>query len=304
MAVCCSRNTCKRHLLSTCGCCCTGRPEDSGISLQAVRELGKEFPLFGVCMGHQCIGQAFGGRVVRAPCGAMHGKTSLVHHTGKGVLQVRRVVYTVPSGLGGCLAAWLGQTALLTCCSLRPAAGVAASLARPGDGVGHLPQTLNLHSKLVCLLQGLESPFQAARYHSLVIADDSVPSDLEVTAWTDDGTIMAVMHRQHPHIQVRRPRLPVPASLRCVPKQHLAVQRWCSSLSPTVADETCINVHDMQAPGSQSLHRLPQNPLCLAGSAVSSRVHHYQQWPQDCGKLHPGHASGHQLSAYHCVKSK
>eukprot|EP00891_Asterochloris_glomerata_P004262 jgi/Astpho2/4262/Aster-05212 len=112
-----------------------GRPEDSGISLQAVRELGGDFPLFGVCMGHQCIGQAFGGRVVRAPCGAMHGKTSLVHHMGKGVLQ------------------------------------------------------------------GLENPFQAARYHSLVIADDSVPSDLEVTAWTDDGTIMAVMHKQHPHIQ-------------------------------------------------------------------------------------------------------
>ncbi len=79
-------------------CCCTGRPEDSGISLQAVRELGGDFPLFGVCMGHQCIGQAFGGRVVRAPCGAMHGKTSLVHHMGKGVLQVRRVVCTVILG--------------------------------------------------------------------------------------------------------------------------------------------------------------------------------------------------------------
>ncbi len=81
---------------------------------------------------------------------------------------------------------------------------------------------LSCHGKLVCLLQGLENPFQAARYHSLVIADDSVPSDLEVTAWTDDGTIMAVMHKQHPHIQVRQPQLSVPASLRaCLSRTSL-----------------------------------------------------------------------------------
>ena len=196
------------------GCCCTGRPEDSGISLQAVRELGKEFPLFGVCMGHQCIGQAFGGRVVRAPCGAMHGKTSLVHHTGKGVLQVRHIVCIVDYRSGGCLAAWLGQTASLLCHSLRQAGGVAASFACPGDGVVQHRLAI-VAARLVCLLQGLENPFQAARYHSLVIADDSVPSDLEVTAWTDDGTIMAVMHKQHPHIQVRQSQLPVPAILCC-----------------------------------------------------------------------------------------
>ncbi|KAF6258030.1 class I glutamine amidotransferase-like protein [Scenedesmus sp. NREL 46B-D3] len=64
-----------------------GKPTDSGISLQAVRELGPDFPLFGVCMGHQCIGEAFGGAVVRAPCGVMHGKTSPVFHTDTGVLQ-------------------------------------------------------------------------------------------------------------------------------------------------------------------------------------------------------------------------
>jgi anthranilate synthase component 2 len=57
-----------------------GAPEDSGIALQACRELGPRFPLFGVCMGHQCIGQTFGGRVVRAPTGLMHGKQSPVFH--------------------------------------------------------------------------------------------------------------------------------------------------------------------------------------------------------------------------------
>eukprot|EP00877_Chromochloris_zofingiensis_P012992 jgi/Chrzof1/7947/UNPLg00007.t1 len=112
-----------------------GRPVDSGISLQVVRELGPEFPLFGVCMGHQCIGEAFGGDVVRAPCGVMHGKQSLVYHNNVGILE------------------------------------------------------------------GLENPFQACRYHSLVIEKDSCPEDLEVTAWTEDGTIMAVRHKIYPHIQ-------------------------------------------------------------------------------------------------------
>ncbi|KAL3137701.1 Ankyrin repeat and SOCS box protein 2 [Trebouxia sp. C0009 RCD-2024] len=112
-----------------------GRPEDSGIALQTVRELGPDFPIFGVCMGHQCIGQVFGGDVVQAPSGVMHGKTSPVHHNGTG------------------------------------------------------------------LLKGLSNPFLAARYHSLVIAKDSVPDDLEVTAWTEDGTIMAVQHKKYPQIQ-------------------------------------------------------------------------------------------------------
>ncbi|KAL3137703.1 Ankyrin repeat and SOCS box protein 2, variant 3 [Trebouxia sp. C0009 RCD-2024] len=64
-----------------------GRPEDSGIALQTVRELGPDFPIFGVCMGHQCIGQVFGGDVVQAPSGVMHGKTSPVHHNGTGLLK-------------------------------------------------------------------------------------------------------------------------------------------------------------------------------------------------------------------------
>jgi anthranilate/para-aminobenzoate synthase component II len=68
-----------------------GRPEDSGISLAVVRELGPSIPLFGVCMGHQCIGEVFGGNVVRAPCGVMHGKASPVHHNNTGLLQVCRL---------------------------------------------------------------------------------------------------------------------------------------------------------------------------------------------------------------------
>lgn len=108
-----------------CTCTCTplfltpaGRPEDSGISLEIIQKLGPAgFPVFGVCMGHQCIGQVFGGNVVRAPCGVMHGKTSPVFHTDVG------------------------------------------------------------------LLEGLDNPFKAARYHSLVIEKDSCPEELEVTAW-------------------------------------------------------------------------------------------------------------------------
>uniref|UniRef100_A0A7S3QJU2 anthranilate synthase n=1 Tax=Dunaliella tertiolecta TaxID=3047 RepID=A0A7S3QJU2_DUNTE len=112
-----------------------GKPSDSGICLQAVRELGPDIPLFGVCMGLQCIGEAFGGDVVRAPCGVMHGKTSPVFHTNVGVLE------------------------------------------------------------------GLPNPFQAARYHSLVIKRDTIPEDLEITAWTEDGTIMAARHKQYPNLQ-------------------------------------------------------------------------------------------------------
>jgi anthranilate synthase component 2 len=115
-----------------------GRPEDSGISLQACAELGPEFGVFGVCMGHQCIGQVFGGKIVRAPTGLMHGKSSLVWH----------------------------------------------------------------RTDMDTVLSGLPDPFQAARYHSLVISRDGFPEDeLEVTAWTEDETIMAVKHKKYPLIQ-------------------------------------------------------------------------------------------------------
>ena len=107
-----------------------GRPESAGISIEVIRRFGATTPLLGVCLGHQGIGMAFGGAVVRAPQ-LMHGKTSSVMHDGKGVFR------------------------------------------------------------------GVSQPFTAGRYHSLVIAAPP-PSDLEVSAHTDDGTIMGVRHRTFP----------------------------------------------------------------------------------------------------------
>uniref|UniRef100_A0A1J3EG15 anthranilate synthase n=1 Tax=Noccaea caerulescens TaxID=107243 RepID=A0A1J3EG15_NOCCA len=116
-----------------------GTPQDSGISLQTVLELGPRVPLFGVCMGLQCIGEAFGGKIVRSPFGVMHGKSSMVHYDEKGE-----------------------------------------------EG----------------LFSGLSNPFLVGRYHSLVIEKDTFPSgELEVTAWTDDGLVMAARHRKYKHIQ-------------------------------------------------------------------------------------------------------
>jgi anthranilate synthase component II len=111
-----------------------GRPEESGISLAVIRELGPTIPVLGVCLGHQGIGHVFGGTVTSAP-ELMHGKTSQVYHTGVGVFA------------------------------------------------------------------GLDNPFTATRYHSLVIDRQTCPDTLEITAWVGDGTIMGVRHRQFPHIQ-------------------------------------------------------------------------------------------------------
>jgi len=106
-------------------------PEDAGICVELVRALGAHVPILGVCLGHQAIGVACGGRVVRAPH-VVHGKVGPVHHSGAGVLR------------------------------------------------------------------GLDNPFPATRYHSLVVERESLPPDLEITAWSDDGLIMAVRHRRHP----------------------------------------------------------------------------------------------------------
>jgi anthranilate synthase component 2 len=111
-----------------------GRPEDAGISLSLIAQCGPTMPILGVCLGHQSIGQVYGGQIVSAP-ELMHGKTSPVHHNHQGVFQ------------------------------------------------------------------GLDNPFTATRYHSLVISPDSLPPSLEVTAWVPDGTIMGVRHRDYPHIQ-------------------------------------------------------------------------------------------------------
>ena len=107
-----------------------GNPDQAGISLDMIRACAGRLPLLGVCLGHQALGQAFGGRVVRAPR-LMHGKTSEIQHDGRSVFA------------------------------------------------------------------GLPRPFTATRYHSLVVARESVPDCLEVSAWTDDGIVMGLRHRQH-----------------------------------------------------------------------------------------------------------
>jgi len=111
-------------------------PDDAGISLAVVAELGGSYPILGVCLGHQCIGQVFGGHVVRADQ-VMHGKTSMMHHRGEGVFA------------------------------------------------------------------GLPQPFEATRYHSLVLQKDAIPECLEVTAWTETETggleeIMGLKHGSLP----------------------------------------------------------------------------------------------------------
>jgi anthranilate synthase/aminodeoxychorismate synthase-like glutamine amidotransferase len=108
-----------------------GRPADAGISNDLIGAFAGHVPILGVCLGHQCIGEVFGGKVVQAP-ELMHGKTSMVSHDGAGVLR------------------------------------------------------------------DIPSPFEATRYHSLVVEGPSLPAVLEVTARTDDGTIMALRHRTLP----------------------------------------------------------------------------------------------------------
>jgi anthranilate synthase/aminodeoxychorismate synthase-like glutamine amidotransferase len=116
------------HIVISPGPC---TPNEAGISLEVIRTYAGRIPILGVCLGHQSIGQAFGGKVVRAPR-VMHGKTSQIFHDGKG------------------------------------------------------------------LFTGLPNPFEATRYHSLVIERNSVPDALEVTARTDDQEIMAVRHKTLP----------------------------------------------------------------------------------------------------------
>jgi anthranilate synthase component II len=109
-----------------------GRPENAGVTMQLIRELGERIPILGVCLGHQAIGAVFGGEVVRAGV-PMHGKTSTIEHDGRGVFA------------------------------------------------------------------GIAGPFQASRYHSLVVAERSLPPALEVTARTrEDANIMGLRHRSWP----------------------------------------------------------------------------------------------------------
>ena len=104
-------------------------PNEAGVSLAAIERLAGELPILGVCLGHQAIGQVFGGKVVRAGR-VMHGKTSPIHHDGKSVYA------------------------------------------------------------------DLPAPFDATRYHSLLVARESVPAELEIVAWTDEGDVMGLRHRE------------------------------------------------------------------------------------------------------------
>jgi anthranilate synthase/aminodeoxychorismate synthase-like glutamine amidotransferase len=107
-----------------------GTPDDSGVSMDAIRELSGKVSILGVCLGHQCLGQAFGGKVVRNE--PSHGKTSWIRHDNSGVMA------------------------------------------------------------------GVTDPFEATRYHSLIVERSSVPPELVITAWTADGIVMGLRHVKHP----------------------------------------------------------------------------------------------------------
>lgn len=106
-------------------------PTEAGISVEAIRTLAGQLPILGVCLGHQSMGYAFGGNIVRA-ASLMHGKTSPIHHDDQGIFK------------------------------------------------------------------GLSNPFDATRYHSLVVERTSLPSCLKITAWTEDGEIMGIEHTSLP----------------------------------------------------------------------------------------------------------
>jgi len=108
-----------------------GSPKDAGVSREVIRKLGPEIPLLGVCLGHQCIGEVFGGKVVRAKR-LMHGKTSQIFHDGKAIFK------------------------------------------------------------------GIDNPFVATRYHSLLVERKSFPKDLEITAQTKEKEIMGLQHKKFP----------------------------------------------------------------------------------------------------------
>lgn len=104
-------------------------PNEAGISMEAIQHFSGQIPVLGVCLGHQSIGQVYGGKIVHAQ-EIMHGKTSLIHHDDRGVFF------------------------------------------------------------------GLPNPFEATRYHSLVVERDSLPDCLEISAWTEDGEIMGLRHKE------------------------------------------------------------------------------------------------------------
>ena len=105
-------------------------PKEAGISVEAIKEFAGRMPILGVCLGHQSIAYAYGGKIVRADR-LLHGKTSEIHHDGKGIYK------------------------------------------------------------------DIPDPFEATRYHSLIVNKESLPEIFEITAWTDEGEIMGIRHKEH-----------------------------------------------------------------------------------------------------------
>ena len=108
-----------------------GTPDDAGISQEAIREFSGKIPILGVCLGHQCIGRVYGGKVIQAKR-LMHGKTSAIYHNSQGIFK------------------------------------------------------------------GIPNPFEATRYHSLLVERKSLPACLEITAWTKESEIMGLKHKDYP----------------------------------------------------------------------------------------------------------
>ena len=138
-----------------------GEPRDAGISEDAIRALAGRVPILGVCLGHQALGEVYGGRVVRAPR-LMHGKTSPILHRGRG------------------------------------------------------------------LFAGLDNPFEATRYHSLIVERDTLPGVLEVMAWTPENELMGIRHKDHetwgvqfhPESVLTRPGLQLIENFLTICRQH------------------------------------------------------------------------------------
>ncbi|MBI4341581.1 MAG: aminodeoxychorismate/anthranilate synthase component II [Candidatus Omnitrophica bacterium] len=138
-----------------------GRPSDAGISNELIQTFGATVPILGVCLGHQCIGEVFGGEIVRATR-PMHGKVSQIHHDSAGVF--RR----------------------------------------------------------------LPNPFQATRYHSLIVKRETLPDALQVTAWTDEREIMGLQHRRFPVYGVQfHPESILTSSGKDLLKNFLALAARC-----------------------------------------------------------------------------
>jgi len=135
-----------------------GRPEEAGVSLDVIAELGKTTPIFGVCLGHQSIAQHFGASIVRAER-LMHGRTSQIYHQGRGVFA------------------------------------------------------------------NLPSPLTATRYHSLIVKPDTIPNELEITAWTDRDEVMGIRHTE-----LRMEGVQFHPESFLTEHGHALIQNWLASL--------------------------------------------------------------------------